>query len=150
MQFDDLDERLRVFERIGDEPLPTEGHLLARLDGRGFTKLTKGRLELAKPFDPSFRDVMVATARHLMHSSLEVLYAYTQSDEISLWFAPEERSFGRKPRKLLSILAGEASASFSLALAVVGSSIAGSRWCPTSIASATIFVGGSKTRSATR
>lgn len=120
MKFDDLDERLRVFESIGDEPLATDGHLVARLDGRGFTKLTKDRLELSKPFDPRFRDVMVATARHLMHSGLEVLYAYTQSDEISLWFAPEERSFGRKPRKLLSVLAGEASASFSIGMGVIG------------------------------
>jgi tRNA(His) guanylyltransferase len=120
MQFDDLDERLRVFESIGDEPLSTDGHLVARLDGRGFTKLTKERLELSKPFDPRFRDVMVATTRHLMHSGLAVLYAYTQSDEISLWFAPDEQSFGRKPRKLLSVLAGEASASFSLAMGVVG------------------------------
>lgn len=120
MQFDDLDERLRVFERIGDDPLATEGQLVARLDGRGFTKLTKDRLELSKPFDPRFRDVMIATTRHLMHAGLEVLYAYTQSDEISLWFAPDERSFGRKPRKLLSVLAGEASASFSLAQNVIG------------------------------
>lgn len=120
MKFDDLDERLRVFESIGDEPLATDGQLVARLDGRGFTKLTKDRLELAKPFDPRFRDVMVATARHLMHSGLEVLYAYTQSDEISLWFAPEERSFGRKPRKLLSVLAGEASASFSMGMGAMG------------------------------
>lgn len=120
MKFDDLDERLRVFESIGDEPIATDGQLVARLDGRGFTKLTKDRLELSKPFDPRFRDVMVATARHLMHSGLEVVYAYTQSDEISLWFAPDERSFGRKPRKLLSVLAGEASASFSLAMGVIG------------------------------
>jgi tRNA(His) guanylyltransferase len=120
MIFDDLDERLRVFESIGDEPISIEGQLVARLDGRGFTKLTKDRLELAKPFDPRFRDVMVGTARHLMQTGLAVLYAYTQSDEISLWFAPDERSFGRKPRKLLSILAGEASASFSLALGVAG------------------------------
>jgi tRNA(His) guanylyltransferase len=119
MKFDDLDERMREFEGIGDEPIPTDGHLVARLDGRGFTKLTKGeRLDLEKPFDPQFRDVMVATTRHLMHSGLAVVYAYTESDEISLWFAPDEHSFGRKPRKLLSVLAGEASGCFSLAMGV--------------------------------
>lgn len=119
MKFDDLDERMRVFEAIGDEPIPSEGHLLARLDGRGFTKLTKGEtLGLEKPFDPRFRDAMVATARHLMHSGLAVVYAYTQSDEISLWFAPDEQAFGRRPRKLLSVLAGEASGCFSLAMNV--------------------------------
>jgi tRNA(His) 5'-end guanylyltransferase len=45
-----------------------------------------------------------------------VVYGYTESDEISLLFAAEENGFGRKLRKLVSILAGEASAKFSLAL----------------------------------
>lgn len=44
------------------------------------------------------------------------LFGYTESDEISLLFAPDERSFQRKQRKLVSILAGEASAKFALAL----------------------------------
>lgn len=118
MHFDDLDDRMRAFEGIGEQPIPNEGHLLARLDGRGFTKLTKTRLELEKPFDPRFHAAMVATARHLMHSGLAVAYAYTQSDEISLWFAANEDAFGRKPRKLLSVLAGEASGCFSLAIGV--------------------------------
>ena len=99
MKFDDLDLRMRAFEAIADEPIATGGQLLARLDGRGFTKLTKQRLELQKPFDPRFRDAMLATTRQLMHAGLAVVYAYTQSDEISLWFAPNEDCFGRKPRK---------------------------------------------------
>jgi tRNA(His) 5'-end guanylyltransferase len=45
-----------------------------------------------------------------------VIYGYTQSDEISLLFHPEENSFGRKLRKYDSILAGEASAKFALLL----------------------------------
>lgn len=120
MKFDDLDLRMRGFEAIADEPIAEGGQLVARLDGRGFTKLTKRRLDLQKPFDPRFRDAMLATTRQLMHAGLAVVYAYTQSDEISLWFAPDERCFGRKPRKLLSVLAGEASASFSLAMGVAG------------------------------
>ncbi len=45
-----------------------------------------------------------------------VIYAYTQSDEISLLFDPDEQLFGRKLRKYDSTLAGEASARFSLQL----------------------------------
>jgi tRNA(His) 5'-end guanylyltransferase len=45
-----------------------------------------------------------------------VIYGYTQSDEISLLFHPHDESFHRKLRKLNSVLAGEASAKFSLLL----------------------------------
>ena len=63
---------------------------------------------------------MLKTAEHLMTTSgLGVDYAFTQSDEISLLFGRDLDGFGRKLRKLLSILAGEASARFSLLLGSV-------------------------------
>lgn len=116
MRFDDLDTKMREFEGLGDDELPLEGHLVARLDGRGFTTLTKQALELERPFDARLRDAMLATARHMMQCGFAVTYAFTQSDELSLWFEPRERCFGRKPRKWFSVLAGEASARFTLAL----------------------------------
>jgi tRNA(His) 5'-end guanylyltransferase len=51
-----------------------------------------------------------------MTCGIRTLYGYTQSDEISLLFHPREDAFGRKLRKLNSILAGEASARFSFLL----------------------------------
>jgi len=59
---------------------------------------------------------MVSTTEHLMDCGFRVIYGYTQSDEISLLFHPDEQSFDRKVRKYNSILAGEASATFSLLL----------------------------------
>lgn len=59
---------------------------------------------------------MVATAEHLMNCGFRVLYGYTQSDEISLLFHIDDNAFGRKTRKLNSILTGEASAKFSIML----------------------------------
>ena len=47
------------------------------------------------------------------------MYGYTESDEISLLFDLGENGFGRKLRKLNSVLAGEASAKFSLLLGAV-------------------------------
>ncbi|HEX8350156.1 MAG TPA: tRNA(His) guanylyltransferase Thg1 family protein, partial [Hymenobacter sp.] len=44
----------------------------------------------------------------------------TQSDEISLLLHPRENTFGRKLRKYISILAGEASAKFSTDLGSMG------------------------------
>jgi tRNA(His) 5'-end guanylyltransferase len=51
-----------------------------------------------------------------MGCGMRIIYGYTQSDEISLLFHRDDDSFGRKTRKLNSILAGEASAKFSLLL----------------------------------
>ncbi|HJU37946.1 MAG TPA: tRNA(His) guanylyltransferase Thg1 family protein [Tahibacter sp.] len=116
MKFDDLDRRLRVFETAHDGCVLPQVHIVARLDGRGFTRLTKETLPFEAPFDLRFRDAMLATAAHLMDTGFRVIYGYTQSDEISLLFARDDDTFGRKRRKLLSVLAGEASAVLSLAL----------------------------------
>jgi len=112
----DLDERMRRFETALDAPVPPGFQIVARLDGRGFTRLTKELCRFEAPFDPRFRDLMAVACRHLMDCGFKVLLAYSESDEISLLFHPDEDSFGRKPRKWISVLAGEASAAFSLAL----------------------------------
>ncbi len=59
---------------------------------------------------------MVETVQHLMDCGFKIIYGYTQSDEISLLFDLNENTFQRKERKLNSVLAGEASAKFSLLL----------------------------------
>lgn len=90
--------------------------MVARLDGRSFTRLTKEVCEFEVPFDERFRDMMAATTESLMTCGFQVIYGYTESDEISLLFAKRENTFGRKPRKYNLTLAGEASARFSLLL----------------------------------
>jgi tRNA(His) 5'-end guanylyltransferase len=55
-----------------------------------------------------------------MDSGFRIVYGYTQSDEISLMFERDEDAFGRKLRKLCSVLAAEASARFSLLLGDIG------------------------------
>jgi tRNA(His) 5'-end guanylyltransferase len=117
MKFDDLDQKMRVFETAHDLCVLPRLYMVARLDGRSFTRLTKEVHQFDAPFDARFRDLIIETAEHLMAGcGFNILYGYTQSDEISLLFAMEENSFGRKLRKLISILAGEASAKFSLLL----------------------------------
>ena len=116
MKFDDLDNIMRVYETSHDHHVLPDMFMVARIDGRGFTKLTKKVHEFEAPFDERFRDMMIATTQHLMDVGFRVIYGYTQSDEISLLFAQNEESFGRKLRKYNSVLAGEASAKFSLSL----------------------------------
>jgi tRNA(His) 5'-end guanylyltransferase len=90
--------------------------MAARIDGRSFTRLTKEVHNFETPYDVRFRDYMVGTVEHLMQCGFRVIYGYTQSDEISLLFHRDETAFECKLRKYNSILAGEASAKFSLLL----------------------------------
>ena len=116
MIFDELDKKMRVYEQSIDQVLLPETFMVARLDGRGFTRLTKEICKFEAPFDERFRDVMVHTAMSLMGCGFRVVYGFTESDEISLLFDVSEDAFGRKVRKYNSTLAGEASAAFSLEL----------------------------------
>lgn len=116
MKFDELDQKMRVYETAYDHCAVPGMFLVARIDGRSFTRLTREVQQFEAPFDVRFRDLMVATTEHLMQCGFRVIYGYTQSDEISLLFHPDERAFHRKLRKYDSILAGEASAKFALLL----------------------------------
>jgi tRNA(His) guanylyltransferase len=116
MKFDELDAKMRVFETASDYCVLPSIYIVARLDGRSFTRLTKETHQFVAPFDEYFRDKMLATVEHLMNCGFKVIYGYTQSDEISLLFDLAENNFKRKLRKFNSVLAGEASAKLSLLL----------------------------------
>ncbi len=120
MKFDELDKKLRVYETAADSCVLPGMYMVARIDGRNFTRLTKELHSFEAPFDERFRDMMVETTSHLMDCGFRVAYGYTESDEISLLFHLDENLFGRKLRKYNSILAGEASATFSLLLGSKG------------------------------
>lgn len=114
MRFSDIDKRMRQYETAQDYCVPDAVWMVARLDGRSFTKLTKDIMDYETPFDVRFRDIMVETTKYLMgEAGFQTVYGYTESDEISLLLALDDQTFGRKLRKINSILAGEASAKFS-------------------------------------
>lgn len=119
MNFEELDLKMRRYETSLDQVILPELYLAVRIDGRNFTKLTKETCQFEAPFDIRFRDAMIDTVRHLMECGFRIVYGYTQSDEISLLFHQRDNTFGRKTRKINSILAGEASAFFSMRLGVL-------------------------------
>ncbi len=121
MRFEELDTKLRQFETAHDLCVMPEIYIVARLDGRGFTKKTKEIWQLQAPFDKRFNQAMILTVEHLMNCGFRIVYGYTQSDEISLLFHLEEDTFKRKIRKINSVLAGEASGFFSLQMQDVAS-----------------------------
>ncbi len=111
MKPSDIEARMRALEYFHDLRLLPGTWAVIRVDGRSFSKLTETAFE--KPFDARFHAMMVATASALMED-FQGLYAYTESDEISILFAPEWGLFDRELEKLVSLSAATASAAFSL------------------------------------
>lgn len=113
---DTLGDRMKAHEAVETgRRLDPRMPIYARIDGRGFSKFTKG---MRKPFDERMSRAMVDAATMVMERT-HARVAYTQSDEISLvWETPEEGDafFGGKPHKLNSVLAGLATAAFTAAL----------------------------------
>lgn len=114
MKFDDFDRMMRQHELSLNETVTSCEWIVLRLDGRGFTKLTKEALDFARPFDERFHVAMQRTCEHLMACGARISLCYTQSDEISLLLKDENVPFNGKTRKLNSVFAGEASGVFSL------------------------------------
>ena len=66
MNFDELDKKMRIYEQSLDQVLLPEMYMVARLDGRGFTRLTKEICKFEAPFDERFRDMMIQTTEAVM------------------------------------------------------------------------------------
>lgn len=112
LTFHDLESRMRALENAREGELPENAYIIARLDGRGFSKLTNKHF--SKPFDTEFHRLMVETMHHLLDYEPQIAFAYNQSDEISVLIPPGCAPFNRKARKLLSLLAAAASSKFSM------------------------------------
>jgi tRNA(His) guanylyltransferase len=99
MKLDELEKRMRIFETAHDHCVLPGLFMVARIDGRNFTRLTREIHLFDAPFDVRMRDYMVETTSYLLQCGFRVMYGYTQSDEISLLFHPSDETFGRKLRK---------------------------------------------------
>ena len=56
MKFDDLDLKMRAYELSIDQNILSDMYLVARLDGRSFSRLTKEICDFEAPFDVRFRE----------------------------------------------------------------------------------------------
>ena len=66
MNFNDFDKKMRVYEQSIDQHILADMYLVARLDGRSFSRLTKEICDFEAPFDERFRDMMVNTVKQLV------------------------------------------------------------------------------------
>lgn len=115
---DDLGDRMKEYEgafakRRLDPMLPT----IARIDGRTFSKFTKG---FTKPFDKLITDAMDSTTKALVDATHADI-GYVQSDEITLIWREQENPessmfFDWREQKLVSVLASMAAAEFNWSL----------------------------------
>ena len=112
---DALGDRMKLYEVIETQRRFNPAKpIYARIDGRGFSKFTA---HMHRPYDTMMSEAMVATTKFLVaetHASM----GYTQSDEISLTWAPisyenGEIFFDGKVQKMVSVIAGMTSSFFT-------------------------------------
>lgn len=110
---DALGDRMKAYERIETEKRFAPNNILyVRLDGRGFSKFTKG---MERPYDIRMSRLMQDTTAYLV-DEFNATVGLVQSDEISLILLNEYGSpatFDAKVQKLVSTLAASCTAYFN-------------------------------------
>jgi tRNA(His) guanylyltransferase len=112
---DALGDRIKLYERREtDHRFMNFAPVVARMDGRGFSKWTAG---LARPFDENLSNAMVEVTRRLV-AETGARIGYTQSDEITLVLLVDEigqtMMFDGKAQKLCSVLAAMTTSFFMI------------------------------------
>lgn len=117
MDNDTFEQQMRELEYFHSLRLLPGVWVVIRVDGRSFSGFTSSS-KFDKPFDPIFHELMVQTTSSLLEQ-LQGIYAYTESDEISLLFPPNWDFFDRSLEKVVSISASIASATFTHACGTI-------------------------------
>lgn len=103
MKTKDLEERMRRLEWFHSLSALEGVYIIIRMDGRSFTEAT-AKCEYKKPFDEDFARGMQGAAQQCL-MELNGIYAYTESDEISLLLPVNANLFDRELEKLVSVSA---------------------------------------------
>jgi tRNA(His) guanylyltransferase len=111
---DEFGDRMKGYEVVEtSRRLDVHKPIYARIDGRSFSKFTKG---MERPFDMRMTRAMIETTKHLVGET-HARIGYTQSDEISLVYQAEGEDsdvfFAGKVLKMVSVLASMAAAKFA-------------------------------------
>ncbi len=114
---DSFGDRMKLLEGLEAHRRLMPGlPVMIRLDGRGFSKFTKG---MKRPFDEGMHGLMQGVTVHLMEMTGAIL-GYTQSDEISLVMMNRDKDkkehdefFGGRIQKLCSVIAAAGSVYFN-------------------------------------
>lgn len=93
---------VRNFEQ--PDALPPANWIVIRIDGRGFSKLTK-KYDFTKPNDLAALDLLNSAALEVVKSMVDVVIAYGQSDEYSFVLHESTTLFDRRAAKLATTVA---------------------------------------------
>ena len=113
---DDLGKRMKEnYEGRTKTFLPRRTYTLIRLDGKAFHTFTRG---FKKPFDDDLINMMNETAKFLCKNIQGAVFAYVQSDEISILLTDFEKPetdawFDGNVQKIVSVSASIATAKFN-------------------------------------
>lgn len=107
-----LGDRMKTYEEATRFVLPRRTYTILRVDGRAFHTYLR---DAEKPFDQAFVADMGSVAQALCEEITGTLFAYAQSDEISLAIADFARPdtqpwFGGVVQKMVSVAASVATA----------------------------------------
>lgn len=119
---DSLGDRMKEYERVPQGSLIRRMPAILRLDGKAFHTLTRG---FERPFDEGMFELMHSTMLALYEGVQTCVFAYMQSDEISLLLKDytklETQSwFGGNIQKICSISASIATVAFNQKRANIG------------------------------
>jgi len=114
--FTDFDKRMKAWESLTKNYLPKELPIIIRIDGKKFSKYTKG---LEKPFCKELNSLFENTILTLIKEVQGAKLVYHQSDEISilLYAGEKEESelyYGGNLQKLTSVTASLTTGYFNL------------------------------------
>jgi tRNA(His) guanylyltransferase len=115
MTVDSLGDRMKDYESVTKNRLVRRMPAILRLDGRAFHTLTSS---MDKPFDGTFMGCMKLAALEMVKKTQTAVFAYCQSDEISILLKDYSRIetepyFGGQIQKIVSISAATCSIIFS-------------------------------------
>ncbi len=116
-----LGDRMKQYEMVSRTYLTRRTPVIIRVDGKAFHTFTKRLTDTTDtPYSNAMHSCMASTSQLLVHNIQNAVFAYTQSDEISIllmdWRKHEtEQWFGSQVQKMVSISAAMATAYFGAA-----------------------------------
>lgn len=110
-----IGDRMKRYERVSETHLMCRTPTIIRIDGKAFHTWTK---KLQKPFDENLLLWMAHTTRFLVDNIQNAVFAYTQSDEISILLRDYDNHntdqwFDANVQKMCSVSASLATAKFN-------------------------------------
>lgn len=112
---DSFGNRMKRYETVSQSKLMRRTPAIIRLDGKAFHTFTRG---LPRPFDSTLHDALDRTTERLVGFIQGAVFAYRQSDEISILLADwqtleTDAWFDGNVQKIVSVAASACTAFFS-------------------------------------